>query len=236
MATFSTTINLSPEDVRVLRNEGYSLYGFKSVTAAGDGSPTVWFNLPGEQILGTIRITWNDDFEAYNSYTTIAPKVRIEAINSVPAELGQLVTIENGSGILEVSTDGPEGAVSFLNKDSQRFTIGISQSVNGRSGVLCAFPILGSGSARVIMPVPKIALIFSTEQLQTGTVITKAMSSGAFINLTGTNSRAVSFNVNEGWNAGGGTWLKTFDAFTDLKKLLIQNASREELALSERFV
>lgn len=236
MATFSTTINLSQEDVRILRSEGYSLYAFKSVTAAGDGSPTVWFNIPGEQILGSIRITWQDDFEAYSSYTTIAPKVRIEAINSVQADLGQLVTIEKGTGNLEVSTNGYDGTVSFLNKDNQRYTVGISQMVNGNPGILCAFPILGSGAARVITPLPKIALIFSTEQIQTSTIITKAMSSGAFINLTGTNSRAVTFNINEGWDAGGATWLKKFDAFTDLKKLLIQNASREELALSERFV
>ncbi|OMQ09750.1 hypothetical protein [[Flexibacter] sp. ATCC 35103] len=236
MATFTTTINLNQEDVRILKSEGYSLYGFKSVNASGDGSPTVWFNLPAEKILGSIKITWQDDFQAYISTNTIAPKTRIEAMSTVETDLGQLVSIERGSANLEVSTDGIHGAISFLNKDSQRFSVGISQVVNGRSSILCAFPILGSGSSRVITPVPKIALIFSTEQIEIGTVITKAMSSGAFINLKDNNSRVVNYNVDEGWSADGGPWLKSFNAFTDLKKLLIENASREELALSEKFV
>ena len=99
---------------------------------------------------------------------------------------------------------------------------------------MCAFPILGAGSARVITPITKIALIFSTEKIETATVITKAMSAGAFIDLTGTDSRVVNYNIDEGWSAKGGNWLKNFNAYTDLKKLLIENTSAREKALSER--
>ncbi|KQB43357.1 hypothetical protein [Flavobacterium aquidurense] len=236
MATFTTTINLSPEDVRILKSEGYSLYGFKSVTASGDGSPAVWFNLPAERILGSVKITWQDEFEAYNSLTSVTPNIRIDAINSVQADLGHLITIDKGSGNLNVSTDGFDGAISFINLDSHRFTVGVSQTVNGKPGIICAFPILGSGSSRIITPLPKIALIFSTEQIEVGTIVTKAMSSGAYINLKNVNSRTLNYNVNDGWSGDGGPWLKNFNAFTDLKKLLIENASREELALSEKFV
>jgi hypothetical protein len=236
MATFSTTINISPEDVKILKAEGYSLYGFKSVAASGDGSPTVWFNLPAEKLLGTTKITWQEEFQAYNSTTTIAPKIKIEASNTIKTDLGELITIEAGSGNLDSSSGGVDGAVSFLNNDSQRFTVGINQLVNGVSNILCAFPILGAGSARVITPITKIALIFSTEQIETATVITKAMSAGAFIDLTGVTSRTTDYSVNNGWSAGGGTWLKNFNAFTDLKKLLIENTSREEKAISERYI
>ncbi len=107
--------------------------------------------------------------------------------------------------------------------------------VDGVSNILCAFPILGSGSARVITPITKIALIFSTEQIATATVITKAMSAGAFIDLTGVDSREVDYSINDGWNANGGTWLKNFNAFTNLKTLLIENTSSEEKALSEKY-
>lgn len=234
MATFSTTINISPDDVKILKAEGYSLYGFKSVAASGDGSPTVWFNLPAEKLLGTTKITWQEQFQAYNSTSTIAPQVKIEASNTIPTDLGQLITIERGSGNIDSSTDGYEGAVSFLNNDTQRFTVGINQLVNGKSNILCAFPILGAGSARVITPITKIALIFSTEKIETATVITKAMSAGAFINLTGVDSRVTSYSINDGWSASGGTWLSNFNAFTDLKKLLIENTSSQEKALSEK--
>ncbi|WP_286967728.1 hypothetical protein [Flavobacterium sp. UBA4854] len=234
MATFTTTINISPADVKILKDQGYSLYGFKSVAATGDGSPTVWFNLPTEKLLGKTKITWEEEFQAYNSTTTIAPKTKIEASNTIATDLGQLVTIEKGSGNIESSTDGYDGAVSFLNKDTQQFTVGINQLVNGKSNILCAFPILGAGSSRVITPITKIALIFSTEQIVTATVITKAMSAGAFINLTGVTSRETNYSIDSGWDAGGGTWLKSFDAFTDLKKLLIENTSRDEKALSDK--
>jgi len=234
MATFSTTINISPTDVKILKDEGYSLYGFKSVAASGDGSPTVWFNLPSEKLLTKTVIKWEEEFQAYNSTSTVAPKVTIEASNTIPTDLGELVTIEKGSGNITASANGVDGAVSFLNQDTQRFTVGINQMVNGKSNILCAFPILGAGSSRVITPITKIALIFSTEQIVTATVITKAMSAGAFINLTGVSSRDTNYDINTGWSAGGATWLKNFDAFTDLKKLLIETTSREERALSER--
>ena len=61
------------------------------------------------------------------------------------------------------------------------------------------------------------------------------MSAGAFINLTGVTSRETTYTVNDGWSAGGATWLKNFNAFTDLKKLLIENASTEEKAISEKY-
>jgi len=235
MATFSITINISPEDVRILKEQGYSLYVFKSVASSSNGSPTIWFNLPSEKLLEKTVITWKEEFQAYNSATTIAPTVTIEASNTIATDLGQLVAIEKGSGSLSSSTGGLDGAVSFLNKDTQTFTVGINQMVNGKSNILCAFPILGAGSSRVITPLTKIALIFSTNQIVTATVIIKAMSGGALIDLTGVSSRETIYNINEGWSAGGATWLKNFDAFTDLKKLLIENSSREERALSAGF-
>jgi len=234
MATFNTTVSISPEDVKILKAEGYSLYGFKSVAASGDGSPTVWFHLPAEKLLTSTKITWQEQFQAYNSTSTVAPQVVIEASNTIDTDLGEKITIEKGSGNIEATSDGYPGTVSFLNEDTQRFTVGINQLVNGKSNILCAFPILGAGSARVITPITKIALIFSTEKIETATVITKAMSAGAFIDLTGTESRVVNYNIDEGWSAKGGNWLKNFNAYTDLKKLLIENTSAREKALSER--
>ena len=196
MATFSTEIKISGDDVKTLKDQGYSLYAFKSVAGTGDGSPTVWFRLPKEKLLSSTVITWEEEYEAYNSTTTIQDKTTIIASNTIATDLAEKVTIESGSGNLSSSTGGVDGAVSFLNKDTQGFTVGINQMVDGVPNILCAFPILGSGSSRVITPKTKIALIFSTETIQTATVITRAMSSGAFIDLTGVDSRTVDYSVN----------------------------------------
>lgn len=234
MTTFSIIISISPDDVKILRETGYSLHGFKSVAAAGDGSPTVWFRLPAEKLLTATKITWQEQFEAYNSTSTVAPKVVIEPSNTIQTDLGELVTIQMGSGNIESTSDGYPGAVSFLNMNTQRFTVGISQFVNGESNILCAFPILGAGASKVITPITKIALIFSTEKIETATVINKAMSAGAYIDLRGVDSRSVSYAINTGWSALGGQWLKNFDAFIDLKRLLIENTSTPERSLRDR--
>ncbi|BFM42401.1 hypothetical protein CFS9_10420 [Flavobacterium sp. CFS9] len=234
MTTFSTTINISPEDVKILKEEGYSLYGFKSVAAFGDGSPTVWFRLPPEELLTATKITWQEQFQAYNSTSTVASMIVIEARNTIDASLDDLITIEKGSGNLKSTSGGYPGAVSFLNKDTQHFAVGINQLVNGKPNVLCAFPILGAGHARVITPINKIALIFSKHRIETATVMTRAMSAGAFFDLTGTDSRTVDYGINDGWSAKGGSWLKNFRVFTDLKNLLIERTNSFEKAVEER--
>lgn len=234
MGTFSITINISPKDLQILKSEGYSLYGFKSVICSANGSPTVWFNIPVEKLLEKTIITWQEEFHAYNSISTIAPQVKIEPKNITPTYLGQLIKIEKGSGYVLSGKGGDDGAISFINADYESFTIGVKQMVNGVSNILCAFPILGTGYSRIITPINKIALIFSTERIEVGTVLTKAISAGSFINLTGANTRVVDYFTNEGWKANGEVWLKNFDAFTDLKKLLIENSNSEEKAGGEK--
>ena len=234
MAEFRTTINLSPETVKALKQQGYSLYGFKAVEAAGTGAPTVWFKLAKEKLLTQTDIIWQEKYEGYNSTEQIEPNVTIRASNPTSADLGDLITIEEGSGNLKVTKDGYPHAISFLNNDTQQFTVGIKQVVDNSSNILCAFPILGSGASRVITPLTKIALIFSTAKILTSTVITKAMSSGALIDLTGVESRSVQFGLNEGWTAGNAPWMTRFNAFTSMPSLLIESPSPVEKDLSER--
>jgi hypothetical protein len=232
MTQFTTTLNLTPDTVKGLKNQGYSLYAFKAVKGTSAGAaPTIWFNLAKEKLLTETKITWTEQYGGYNSTSQIEPNTVIESSNSVDTNLGNIIKIDE-SGNLRQETGGPQGAVSFLNNDIQQFTVGISQVVNGENNILCAFPILGSGGARIITPIVKIALIFSTAAVKTSTVITKAMSSGAFIDLTGVSSRSVDFSLNLGWSATNSpVWLGTFNAFTDMRAMLIESSSSEEEAL-----
>ncbi|QKX03622.1 hypothetical protein HN014_01390 [Aquimarina sp. TRL1] len=227
MATkFSTTIQMSAETVAALKSQGYSLYGFKSVEASGSGEPTVWFKLEKDKLLTNTVIHWEEQFQGYNSTSQVSESVTITASNTINADLNDLITIDS-AGNLNGSSSGPKGAISFLNKASQQFTVGISQVVENTPNILCAFPILGSGSARSITPITTIALIFSTNIVETATVITRAMSSGALIDLTGApnNSRTLDFSLDTGWGANGATWLKKFNAFTSMSSLLIKSPS-----------
>lgn len=233
MANFSTTIQVSPDDVAALKQQGYSLYAFKAVAASGSGAPTVWFKLDQDNLLTNNVLSWTEKFQGYNSVTQVGNNVQIIASNTINTDLGNLVTIDQDSGNLSNSTDGLPGAISFLNNAKKQFTVGINQMVGGVSNILCAFPILGSGSARVITPITKIALIFSTAEIVTATVITKAMSSGAFIDLTGTTSRTVNFSLTNGWTAASSpSWISTFNAFTDMSSLLIESPDSREKDLN----
>jgi hypothetical protein len=228
MATFQVTISITKEDVAILKEQGYSLYGFKSVAASGSGQPTVWIKQPKDLILGTTVIKWTEDYAAYNSISVIENNVQIVTSNTEPADLGNLVTIIKDSGNLVVTADGIERSISFLNNNNQQYTVGISQQVDEKMSTLCAFPILGTGSTRTIMPISKIALIFSTDIVETSTVITRAMSSGALIDLTGVDKRVVTFSLNDGWSADSATWLTSFNAFESMSELLIVSPSPAE--------
>ncbi len=227
MATkFSTTVKMTPETVQALKDQGYSLYGFKSVEASGSGEPTVWFKLDQNKLLTNTVITWEEEFQGYNSTSQVSDNVTITASNTIDTNLNDLITI-NAAGNLSSTNNGPQGAISFLNMATQQFTVGVSQKVDNETNILCAFPILGNGAARAITPITTIALIFSTSVIETATVITRAMSSGALINLTGApgNSRIVDFGLDTGWSAEGATWLNNFNAFTSMSSLLIQSPS-----------
>ncbi|WP_298519789.1 hypothetical protein [uncultured Kordia sp.] len=225
MSDFKTTVTLSQDSVRIMKEQGYSLYGFKAVKAsASGGAPTVWFRLQKMNLATNNVISWVESYQGYASTSQILPNLKIDSSNTVNTSLGNKIEIEKGSGNLIDTTVGIEGSVSFINNNSMQYTVGLNQKVNGERNPLCAFPILGTGSARVITPITKIALIFSTREISTSTVITKAMSQGAFIDLTGkgNNERTLHFDVNDGWSAlGNPGWLKTFHAFCDLRSLLI---------------
>ncbi|GAB5522477.1 MAG: hypothetical protein Roseis2KO_03490 [Roseivirga sp.] len=229
MTTFSTKVTLKESDVKTLKSQGYSLYAFKAVEASsGGGAPTVWFRLNPENLATSNMITWTEEFQGYNSTTQIGPNVTIVSSNTIPTQLGNLITI-NDAGTLSDSKNGVQGSVAFLNKNAMQYTVGINQVVGGESRSLCAFPILGSGASRVITPKSKIALIFSTERIMTSTVITRAMSGGALIDLTGVNNREVSFGVKAGWTAPNDpSWLNRFNAFESLSALLISSPESKE--------
>lgn len=221
METFTLTIQIDAADLKALLELGYSLYAFKAVTASGSGEPTVWYKLSGGTLFTTNVLSWSDVYQAYNSTTQIVNNIQISALSTIDTNLGDLVTIDRNSGILSNSANGSNGNISFLNNAQQEFTIGIKQTINGISNILCAFEIPGNGYMKVITPVPRIALIFSTQQAVTGTVIMKAMSPGALIDFTGSTSRTINYSLTNGWTANGNpTWMSTFDEYTDMSSML----------------
>lgn len=230
MTTFKITVNIASADLDILKKDGYSLYAFKSVETSGSGGVTVWYTLDSNDLLSKNEVSWTDDYEAFNSISNIENNVQIIAGNSLSAQLGNLISIST-NGNLSKSTDGFQGSISYINNASKMYTVGYIQNVKESNNITCAFNILGGNASRIIVPVNKVALIFSPASIELGTVINKAMSSGILIDLEGAenNMRDVTFKTSDGWTSNTQTWASNFISFTDLRTLLIQPPKNIEL-------
>ncbi|HEX2080112.1 MAG TPA: hypothetical protein VHG08_20595 [Longimicrobium sp.] len=221
MSSYSVTIQMDQTTVNDLQSNGFNLYAFQAVQGASDGYPVVWFQTTTFAL--TTEVTWSEEYQAYTSSSQLIPNGEIVASNSYSASLGQTLNVSNSTGTGTVVETGTSGAISINNQTSTQFTCGISeQQPNGTYAPLCAFPLFGN-DLDVIAPIEQVFLMFATTELNTGTVIEQSYGQGILINLTGTNSQTVSYDINGGWTwAGGGNWATTYPANENLVPLLIQ--------------
>jgi hypothetical protein len=234
MATgYAINIHMSDDTVDKLHNGGYQLYGFKGVQSTiKSGAPLVWFQTLNYS--GDTKVEWQEQYQAYTTNSESIASGRVTATRAYDADLGQVLEVTGQGGTGSVVYGGTAGAISILNKTDPRkpFDCGISQvqSIGGKPVAmpLCAFPLYGNG-LDVMAPIQKVLLMFSTLEVNTGTVIYKAYSEGILIDLTGVTSRDVEFDINAGWSWGGGAWAKRVQANADIVPMLI-----ESKALSQR--
>ena len=224
MATaYKITITMTGDTVTTLQTNGYSLYGFRVVSASKGAKPVAWFK--GDIFELTNTLAWDEQYEAYTSRNEVASGVKIDTSASYPIDMAEILEVNNPMGIGEVShTGGTEGAICILNKTNQPLTCGISQPApqGGGTNPICAFPLLGTNMDEIV-PVEKIFLMFSAKQIDTGVVVEKAFGPGVLIDLTGVDSRAVKYDANAGWSWDGDAgWATVHTATQNLVPLVIQ--------------
>ena len=220
MATYEVDISMNAATVDALKTSGFALYGFKAVqSSVTGGAPLVWFKTTS--FLTTTEVTWQEQYQAYISTDEIIANGVINASTYCDIDLEQTANVTQ-NGNMSPSSGGTSGAVSILNQGTAPWTAGISQLTNGKANPMCAIPLYGK-MLDVIAPIEKVLLMFASNTVNTGTVIYKAYSEGAMIDLTGSPDRSVTFDINQGWSWGGATWAKTIQANADLVPLLITN-------------
>lgn len=217
---YGVTISMDQNTVSALSNGNYSLFGFKGVqTSAGGGVPLVWFKSADFGL--STDVTWEVQYEAYTSRSEIIPNGQIKGLSSYAIDLGQMLEVETPQGTGNV-VDGTEGMISIENLTTTQVTCGISEVVDGSAKPLCAFPLYGNG-LDAIVPIQKVMFTFSTNTVNTGTVIEKAYSQSILIDLTAKTQREVSFDINEGWSWGGFSWAQAIRPSTNVVPLLIES-------------
>lgn len=228
---YKVNITMTPDTVQALLNAGFNLYGFKAVQATNQGgAPLVWFKTDVFSV--DTEISWVKEYEAYTSRSEIISNGQITASFSTDITLGQTLNVESG-GVGSVVNGGPATAISIFNTTSTQFTCGISEEVEGQAKPLCAFPLFGN-NLDVIAPIEKVLLLFSTNPVNTGTVIMQAYGPGVLIDLTSSNERNVSYDINQGWSWGGFSWAQQVAANANLVPLLIETSGTSQVAFQRR--
>jgi hypothetical protein len=220
--SYKIVIAMKQDTVTSLTGDGYYLYGFKAVkSAAGKGAPLVWFRTADYGL--STELDWAEQYQAYTTTGQIVPGGRVKATNAYDIGLDQTLNVTGKDGTGSVDTQhGTTQAIGIDNQTSTPFTTGISQvQPDGTVTPMCAFNLFGN-HLDLIAPIEQVLLMFSSEPVDTGTVIEQAYSSGLIIDLTASNSRSVAYDINTGWNWGSATWGTPVPPQADLVPLLIQ--------------
>jgi hypothetical protein len=221
---------MTTDTVTKLVGGNYNLYGFKAVqTTQGGGLPLVWFGTDTYSV--STNVSWQALYQAYTSGSAIVANGRIVVGFSVDIDLGQMLNVVGG-GTGTVVEGGSASAISIRNTTATPFTCGISETMAGGAKPICAFPLYGN-NVDDFTPVQKLLLIFSTNQIKTGTAIDYiyssysllSYSSGILIDLTGAQQRAVNYDINQGWSWGEYAWATPVPSNSNLVPFLIENGS-----------
>jgi hypothetical protein len=220
MADYSVTIDLNDSDTLAFLAQR-SLRVYKSVGSGATGLPVVWFS--ENQFSKSLSFSWTENYGGFvRDGGTPTPGVSIKNFSPTSMELGQKGTADQ-LGNLVASRDGVAGAITIFNKSSRDWMCGMGQEVNGTLSPICAFDLGGMGESVVMMPYEKVLLVFeTTNQIDTGTVVARAISASCTIELDGNNqTRTVVFRKSTGWTTNTETWATLNDNDLDLAEALI---------------
>jgi hypothetical protein len=221
-AAYQVTITMDAATVAALNQSGFALFVFLAVQCSDQaGRPLVWSRTEAYTTSTVVSFAW--DFEAYTAaWPAPAPVVPGVSIGVAPGDLFT-VTQEPG-GIGTVSGDGIPGDVSFLNATGTLCGCGTSQPGADGFAPVCLLPLHG-GNAQVVVPLPKLLLLFSTSPDLAGTQVdatTGPVGPGLLVDMSAGGPYAVSYDIDAGWSWDEAPWGQAVPPFADLVALLVE--------------
>ena len=234
---YEIDITMSSDTATSLKDNGYQLYGFKSVqTSARNGAPLVWFVTSTFSVSTAVK--WSEQYQAYTTNSSAISGGSVTASYSADMDLGWILDVSTsaGTGGPPASGGNPED-ITIKNTSGCPFTAGISETVKNSDGTtssnpLCAFNLFGTTTLQ-IAPVEQVLLMFATDSYNTGTVVYNAFTVGLLIDLTQANLRSVSFDINAGWSSlptAGASWAQQVSNNAPLAPLLIDTPAASATA------
>jgi hypothetical protein len=216
---------MSTDTVQALADSNYALYGLRGVASSDAAAlPLVW--LKSQDYAQSTEISYSDELKAYTSMTALSPGTPVNVGFAIPIADGQLLTVNGPGGSGAVTQDGVAGSVSIVNSTNREFTCGIFEDATP----VCGMPLYGSG-LQLIVPVPKIFLMFATTPMSLGTAIALSTGPGVLIDQTTEADCAVRFDINDGWSGDGAPYVQPLPPRTNLVPLLAAYSQTPALRL-----
>ena len=218
---YQVFITMSVDSANALYDGNFHLYVFKSVASPqSGGTPLVW--IATRDFSTKTRVAWQTDYRAYTSESKIEPQSQIIIKYSAAIRPGYILTVDSDEGTGTISSGGEKDSISFLNNTTTPFTCGTSVAQDNTSSPCCAFPLYAN-VMNVITPVEEILLMFSSQKLKTGTVLERTDAQSILVDLERDTERSVTYNIEEGWSAGGWIWARIIPPNTELAPLLVKS-------------
>ncbi|SDP69942.1 hypothetical protein [Phyllobacterium sp. OV277] len=227
--TYQIDLSLAPATIEALVDGGYSFYTMFAVQMKNAAArPTIGFST--QNITANMPIVWKADVSAYTSFTPISSGSVVRIGYEVPINIGQTFVVTSG-GIGQVKACGPVSKIAIANTTAGAFTSGFARALCGEEAAIpiYAVPLYGN-QTNIAAPLPKVLLQFTTASLQPGTLIEKlamefqagaSYSPSLLVEAAANQTRALSYDINAGWNWGAYSWAEIIPVNADLAKVLI---------------
>ena len=151
---YEIDITMSSDTATSLKDNGYQLYGFKSVqTSAKGGAPLIWFATSTFSV--ATKVKWSEQYQAYTTNSSAISGGSVTASYSVNMDLGWIFDVSTSAGTGGTpGTGGNPKAITIENTSGDQFTAGISETVVNADGTsssnpLCAFNLFGTTTLQI---------------------------------------------------------------------------------------
>jgi hypothetical protein len=218
---FEILISLNEKTIDALSRSGYSLYAFHVVACSDKaGLPLVWFKQA--TFSSTISLKWKDNYEAYTSSSKLNAGNPIRVGFTVPIQLGQLLKVRDG-GIGDVTPGKIETGISILNTSKTEFVCGTSSTISNPAGQMCALPLYG-GTMQIIAPLAQVFLMFTQQRYEPDTAVEVSTGPGMTVQVSDSETRDVTFDINKGWCWGNFAWGREIPANSDITHQIVRTS------------
>ena len=214
-------IRMAPETVSTLQRSGFVLYVFRAVrTSNPSARPLIWRKRDRYSARTVLR--WGAELRAFTSFDGILPGKEIFPGFDLPMAPGRTLRIGPG-GIGEVVDDpgvlptNRRSSYGFHQTDSISIRCGLATPGQDRAEPFCAFELL-PGFAEVVTRTEKVLSIFSSHELDPGTVVEtlfdpgeapgsgsgsvrSGVGPGLLLDLENRDQQVARFDTESGWHS-----------------------------------